>query len=257
MVTINVPFFLSLFFLFFYIIFADDFSPAVRSVSPSPKSLRKGIKDPNSCDEPATIASFEPVMVVNTKDLSIGLRLEKFFEDSFCKWGIFVASNPYWIMFISLLVSVILSLGVCYWKVTTDPVDLWVSSGSKARQDLNYFNENFWKFYRIQQIVIAPATSGGKSGHFNYTYVRNRKNVTTEFGPAFNQTFLLDIFNLQRSIESLVYKAPNGAKVSLDDICFKPLGKECATQSIFTYFLNNESYILDANYGERIEVCTR
>lgn len=216
------------------------------------------MKESNSSDEPATIASFEPVIVVNTKDLSIGLRLEKFFEDSFCKWGIFVASNPYWVMFISLLVSVILSLGVCYWKVTTDPVDLWVSSGSKARQDMNYFNENFWKFYRIQQIVIAPTSSGSKSGHFNYTYVKsNGKNTTLSFGPAFNQSFLLDVFKLQKSIEKLVYKSPNGREIMLDDICFKPLGKECATQSIFTYFLDDERYIIEPNYAERIEVCTR
>lgn len=212
----------------------------------------------NTRDEAGTIASFEPVMVIHTKDLSIGLRLEKFFENSFCRWAIFVASNPITVILVSFLVSIILSLGMCYWKVTTDPVDLWVSSGSKARQDLNYFNENFWKFYRIQQVVIAPTVPKGKSGHFNYTYKQSDgTSRTNTFGPAFNQRFMIDVFNLQQSIESLVYTAPNGTRVTLQDICFKPLGKECATQSIFTYFLNDESNIRSPNYLERIELCTR
>lgn len=147
---------------------------------------------------------------------------------------------------------------MCYWKVTTDPVDLWVSSGSQARQDLNYFNENFWKFYRIQQVVIAPSIPKGKSGHFNHTYKQADGSVKTKtLGPAFNQRFMLDVFKLQKDIESLVYQGPNGTLVTLQDICFKPLGSECATQSIFTYFLDDESNILSPNYVERIEVCTR
>ena len=203
------------------------------------------------------ISSFDAVLPVAYEDMAIGLRLEKFFEDSFRRWGIFVALHPYSVMIASLLVSVVLAMGMCFWKVTTDPVDLWVSSGSQARHDMEFFNRNFWKFYRIEQIVVSPSNLTNPRP-FEYTYTGSDGLRTTQtFGPAFNQTFMLQIFRLQKQLESLTVRGSNGKSIRLDDICFKPLDKECATQSIFTYFLEEESLIRDADYAQRIEVCTR
>lgn len=185
------------------------------------------------------------------------MRLEKFFEDSFRRWGVFVAVHPYPIMIGSLLVSVILAMGMGFWKVTTDPVDLWVSSGSQARQDMEFFNRNFWKFYRIEQIVISQSNLTN-SHPFQYSYTDSEGVRTSRtFGPAFNQSFMLQVFRLQKELESLTVKGSDGKSIRLDDICFKPLEKECATQSIFTYFLEDESLISDPDYAQRIEVCTR
>lgn len=194
------------------------------------------------------------------ESLHIGLRLEKMFEDSFRRWGIFVATNPYPVMILSFLVSFILAMGMCSWKVTTDPVDLWVSPTSQARQDMEFFNQNFWKFYRIEQLVISPSNTSKIYPHqpFNYTYKKSDGSMkTASFGPAFDQSFLLEIFDLQKRIESLSVKNSLGRNVTLETICFKPLDKECATQSIFTYFLDDVMNIQDNNYAERIEVCTR
>ena len=84
--------------------------------------------------------------------------------------------------------------------------------------------------------------------------------VETRFGQAFNQTFLLQAFWLLKNIENLRASDPmdsSKAPVSLKDICFKPLDKDCATQSIFTYFLDLESNIKKSDYLERISTCTR
>lgn len=226
--------------------------------TPSPRPALKNSGHLDGVDGPI-ISTFDPVISSEYESLHIGLRLEKMFEDAFREWGIFVASNPYSVMIVSLVISIILAMGMCYWKVTTDPVDLWVSSGSQARQDMEYFNQNFWKFYRIEQLVISPSKYSRVYSDlpFNYTYQKSDKSkATATFGPAFNQSFLLQVFGLQKQIESLSV-VNRGKKISLDSICFKPLDRDCATQSIFTYFLDQEELIQDPNYAERIEVCTR
>ena len=145
----------------------DDFTPALRASPPlSPTKDRSMMMNGtsghhlNDLASHHSIAAFEP-MGLSKKDMNIGLRLERLFEESFRRWGVFVASHPIIVMIVSLTISIILACGLSWWKVTTDPVDLWVSSSSKARQDMNYFNEHFWKFYRIEQVVIAPMNASG------------------------------------------------------------------------------------------------
>lgn len=218
--------------------------------SPSPKLTVNGLNG-------TPVSTFDAVLPVESEELGIGLRLERTLEDSFRRWGIFVARNPYPIMMISLLISFALAMGLAFWKVTTDPVDLWVSPSSQARQDMEFFNRNFWKFYRIEQIVVAPSNLSD-SREFEYTYKNaNGAQTTHIFGPAFKQSFMLQVLELQKQLESLTARGSEGRSVRLDDICFKPLDKECATQSIFTYFLEEESLIRDPDYAQRIEVCTR
>lgn len=74
----------------------------------------------------------------------LGAGIEKTLEDSFCRWGTFVAGRPISVMVLSLLISLSLASGLLFhFTVTTDPVDLWVSRTSQARQDMEYFNKHF------------------------------------------------------------------------------------------------------------------
>lgn len=73
-----------------------------------------------------------------------GAIIERKLEDYFCQWGTFVAERPVSVMAVSLLVSFIFASGLLFhFSVTTDPVDLWVSKSSQARQDMEYFNKHF------------------------------------------------------------------------------------------------------------------
>ncbi|TVU06644.1 hypothetical protein EJB05_49868, partial [Eragrostis curvula] len=47
--------------------------------------------------------------------------------------------------------------------VTVDAIDyyLWVSSGSRAADEKNYFDSHFAPFYRIEQLVLATSASDG------------------------------------------------------------------------------------------------
>ncbi|KAI1290194.1 NPC intracellular cholesterol transporter 1 [Halotydeus destructor] len=224
--------------------YSHEFTPALQSPDSISPSKGSGLNS-------STIATFESDTIVYN-NVNIGLRTEKLFEDSFRQWGVFVASNPIYVLSLSLLASMVLSMGVGYWTVTTDPVDLWVSPSSEARQDMELYNKNFGKFYRLQQVIVAPKDERP----FSMSYIDGKNNVSSTFGPAFKQDFLLEVFKLQESIEHL--SVQNGIRnVTLNSVCYKPLGNKCATQSIFTFFLDDEKNIRASDYIGRIAICTR
>lgn len=74
---------------------------------------------------------------------SFGATMERLLQAGFHRWGLFVARNPMLVMMAALAVSVLLSLGLLKFTVTTNPVDLWVSHSSLARKHMNYFNTHF------------------------------------------------------------------------------------------------------------------
>lgn len=73
-----------------------------------------------------------------------GICLEEKIQKAFISWGHFVYRRPIIIMILSLFVCMFLSSGLLLnFDVTTNPVDLWVSPHSRARQDMEYFNKHF------------------------------------------------------------------------------------------------------------------
>jgi Niemann-Pick C1 protein len=191
----------------------------------------------------------QPLETIHSANLAIGLRLERFFETIFRSWGTFVAKNPWPVIIGSLFVSGYLAAGVfTRWQVTTDPVDLWVPAGSQARRDMEYFNQHFWKFYRIEQIIIEPKDIG--------FFDASVDGELLTFGPVFNQTFLVEAFDLQEKVLNISVEV-DGKNVTMNDICFKPLGGDCATQSIFTYYLDSKEELLKDNYLSKALNCTR
>ena len=196
----------------------------------------------------------QPLREFKSNELILGLKLERLYEKTFRCWGVFVAKHPWPVIISSLIISLILTIGVyTKYQVTTDPIDLWVSSESQARHDMEYFNQHFWKFYRIEQIILEPKNSN----YFQREITENdeKKNVT--FGPAFNYEFLKEAFKLQLKIQNLTALNSNGKLISLNDICFKPLGEDCATQSIFTFFLDKLENLNPEAYLQKISDCTR
>jgi hypothetical protein len=57
--------------------------------------------------------------------------------------GRFCAYNPKYTIIPVLAILFVLCFGSRYYTVTTDPVDLWVASNSRARQEKAYFDEKF------------------------------------------------------------------------------------------------------------------
>ncbi len=57
--------------------------------------------------------------------------------------GRFCAYNPKYTIIPVIVILFALCFGSRYYTVTTDPVDLWVASNSRARQEKAYFDEKF------------------------------------------------------------------------------------------------------------------
>ena len=59
------------------------------------------------------------------------------------------------------------------------------------------------------------------------------------FGPAFDENIMREALLLQNHVIYNLSAEYNGTKVTLGNICFKPLApdyEECAVQSVFQYF---------------------
>ncbi|XP_062184386.1 uncharacterized protein LOC133888239 isoform X2 [Phragmites australis] len=136
----------------------------------------------------------------------------------FRKHGIFVARHPLLVLCVSLLVPILLCIGLIRFKVETRPEKLWVSSRSQAADEKNYFDNHLAPFYRIEQLVLASSVSGG-----------------SEAPTIVNDNNMKLLFQIQKKIDDLRANH-SGSTVSLADICLKPLGTYCASQSVLQYF---------------------
>lgn len=66
------------------------------------------------------------------------------------------AMRPWRTLLIGLCVVVVMSQGILYLHLTTDPVELWASPSSRCRQEKAYFDTHFEPFYRTEQVIIHP-----------------------------------------------------------------------------------------------------
>ncbi|THG07014.1 hypothetical protein TEA_022929 [Camellia sinensis var. sinensis] len=135
------------------------------------------------------------------------------------RYGTMVARNPVLVLCSSLAVVLLLCLGLIRFKVETRPEKLWVGPGSKAAEEKLFFDSHLAPFYRIEQLMLAtiPDAMHGKS-----------PSIVTE-----NNINLL--FEIQKKVDGIQANY-SGSLVSLSDICLKPLGQDCATQSVLQYF---------------------
>ncbi|XP_055296327.1 NPC intracellular cholesterol transporter 1-like isoform X2 [Sitodiplosis mosellana] len=156
---------------------------------------------------------------------------ENFFEHRFTALGSFCARHPLIVLLFGLLLVIATGCGINPSNMTTDPVELWAAPQSRSRMEKDVFDLHFGPFYRIEQIIIESKFNG--PNHLT----DEGENIA--FGPAFNETFLLDVLKLQKGIESL--KTDNN--YTLDQICYAPLStsspidqKYCVVQSVWKYF---------------------
>ncbi|CAA2984524.1 Niemann-Pick C1 -like [Olea europaea subsp. europaea] len=179
-------------------------------------------------------------MLEDVPQISNGIQLsivQGYMSKFYGRYGTWVARNPKLVLCSSLATVLVLCLGLIRFQVETRPEKLWVGPGSRAAEEKQYFDNHLAPFYRIEQLIIAtiPGT-GGKA-----------PTIVTE-----NNIKLL--FDVQKKVDAIQANF-SGKMVSLTDICMKPLGKDCATQSVLQYFKMDP-----ANYDgfgglEHVEYC--
>ncbi|KAK7386081.1 hypothetical protein VNO78_32169 [Psophocarpus tetragonolobus] len=153
-------------------------------------------------------------------------------------YGRWVARKPTIVLCSSLGIVVLLCLGLLCFEVETRPEKLWVGPGSKAAKEKDFFDSHLAPFYRIEQLIIATIP---ESEHGKPPSIITEENIEL-------------LFEIQEKVDGIRANY-SGLLVSLSDICLKPLGEDCATQSILQYFqMDPDNY---DNYGgvEHAEYC--
>ena len=90
-----------------------------------------------------------------------GRKFEGWISQLFAIWGEMAADCWFAVIPLVLVLIACCCIGLLYFEVTTDPVELWSAPSSQARKEKNYFDHHFGPFYRTSQIIItAPHVPG-------------------------------------------------------------------------------------------------
>ncbi|XP_062086533.1 uncharacterized protein LOC133792637 isoform X2 [Humulus lupulus] len=163
---------------------------------------------------------------------------QKYMSSFFRGYGAWVARNPSLVLCSSLAIVLVLCLGLVRFNVETRPEKLWVGPGSRAAEEKQFFDSHLAPFYRIEQLIIATIPD---------PHLGKQPSIVTEDNIQL-------LFEIQNKVDGIRANY-SGSTVSLTDICMKPLGQDCATQSILQYYkMDPDNYDM---YGgvEHAEYC--
>lgn len=188
--------------------------------------------------------------------------VDKGFQDFFYLLGYIVAKRRVKILIMCGVLVVTLCAGSYFLKVTVDPVELWASPTSESRKEKDYFDNFFGPFYRTNQIFFKTV------GIEPFTFL-SKQGTQVTMGPAFNDTFLNPIFELQQRLLNITFESTDehGKTVikGLESICYAPMRtiytgepktSECTVISLLGLFENDvESFKenLDKSYENIVE----
>ncbi|XP_077990039.1 NPC intracellular cholesterol transporter 1-like [Glandiceps talaboti] len=183
--------------------------------------------------------------IVTPADVSCVEKIGEYFERKlgqfFLCWGTFCARRPIAVIVVSAVFIAAACIGIMYLEITTDPVELWSSPDSRARQEKDYFDKNFGPFYRNTQLIIT-APKRNFSHYITYPYAAD-----IPFGPVLSKDILHQVLDLQLALENIeVWFEPENRSITLKDVCFKPLAPEnnnCTVESVLQYFQNSHQQI--------------
>eukprot|EP01135_Chromosphaera_perkinsii_P007641 Nk52_evm97s914 gene=Nk52_evmTU97s914 len=192
------------------------------------------------------------------------LNTQQKLADGFYWWGCFCARHPDKILLVGLMIVAILAAGVTKFVVTTDPVKLGAADESMVKQQKEYYDRNFGPFYRTEQIIVTPKNQS--------TFFDEDGN---EWGPVFRKEVVDEFFELQKNISmlevSIDTQHDHNPRMTLDDICFKPLyppcegckvdpkSQGCASFTLFNFwgndldrFRNDDDWMTHARFCLRV-----
>ncbi|XWS14371.1 hypothetical protein CRYUN_Cryun35bG0003500 [Craigia yunnanensis] len=171
---------------------------------------------------------------------STGVQLsfvQGYMSNFYRKYGLWVARNPTLVLSLSVGMILLLCLGLIRFKVETRPEKLWVGPGSKAAEEKRFFDSHLAPFYRIQQLILTTIPD---ALHDKSPSIVTEENIKL-------------LFEIQKKIDGIRANY-SGSVISLTDICMKPMGQDCATQSVIQYFKMDPSYDADDRL-EHVKYC--
>ncbi|XVF74110.1 hypothetical protein PTKIN_Ptkin13bG0033900 [Pterospermum kingtungense] len=171
---------------------------------------------------------------------TIGVQLsivQGYMSNFYRKYGLWVARNPTLVLSLSVGMILLLCLGLIRFKVETRPEKLWVGPGSKAAEEKQFFDSHLAPFYRIEQLILATIPD---ALHDKPPSIVTEENIKL-------------LFEIQKKIDGIRANY-SGSMISLTDICMKPMGQDCATQSVLQYFKMDPSFDADDRL-EHVKYC--
>ncbi|KAF5803944.1 putative protein patched/dispatched [Helianthus annuus] len=180
-------------------------------------------------------------MLEDNPQITSGVQLsvvQGYMAKIFRSYGTWVARNPILILGSSMAVVLFLSVGLVSFNVETRPEKLWVGHGSRAAEEKQYFDSHLAPFYRIEQLLLATKPQGA---HMKPPSIVTDENIKL-------------LFEIQEKVDGIRANF-SGSLVSLTDICMKPLGEACATQSILQYFKMDPKNFDDFGGVDHAEYC--
>lgn len=140
--------------------------------------------------------------------------------------------NPKSHFFIGCAVLILCLPGMIYHQESTNVVDMWSSPKSRARQEEMAFNSNFGRPQRYQQVMLLS----------NRDFQANGKL----YGPVFHKDIFEELFDILNSIKNISTRDADGRTITLDDVCYRPMGPgyDCLIMSPTNYF--QVSYLLES-----------
>ncbi|XP_062285377.1 NPC intracellular cholesterol transporter 1 [Scomber scombrus] len=200
-------------------------------------------------NNPLSVNSDDPDQVNASCCETLGERFENGLRILFTSWGSFCVRYPSLVILGSLILVVASSGGLVYMRIITNPVDLWSSPDSQARQEKDYFDSHFGPFFRTAQLIITTPLVKP------FTYIPYFGGSDVPFGAILDKDILHQVLDLQLAIEGIV-ATYEGKNVTLKDICLAPLApynENCTILSVLNYFQNSHS-VLDHSIGDEFFV---
>ena len=139
---------------------------------------------------------------------------EELLRRGFYALGFLCARRPWRTLGVCCLVLLVAVLGIFKLQVVTEPEKLWVGPGSQAAAEKAAYEQAFGQFYRISQLIVSlPPLSSSTS-------IVTDDNIRL-------------LFEIQAEVDALVTGQNN---YTMHDLCLKPFGEACATQSVLEYW---------------------
>ncbi|KAL2092502.1 hypothetical protein ACEWY4_012300 [Coilia grayii] len=201
------------------------------------KDSEKGRKKDKNGNE------FEGHPIIDPRDVTCidrnSLATQEFLGSFFRAWGTMMAKNPFKVLLACLVLVSVFAAGLHRIELTTDPVQLWSSPTSRARQEKDFHDKNFDPFFRTNQVIL---TAPGHPGHIYESLVFGTQN----FSGILSKDLILELMELQKKIQDIEFFSEDLQRnVSLKDVCFAPLNPnnptltDCAVNSLPQYFQNS------------------
>uniref|UniRef100_A0AAY4BYF5 SSD domain-containing protein n=1 Tax=Denticeps clupeoides TaxID=299321 RepID=A0AAY4BYF5_9TELE len=168
-----------------------------------------------------------------------GERFENALRILFTSWGSFCVRRPLVVILASIVLVAACSSGLIYMHVTTDPVELWSSPSSQARQEKEYFDTHFGPFFRTEQLIITTPLVPDPP------YSPYPIGDDVPFGAPLRKDVLHQVLDFQTDIENLE-ATYQGERVTLKDICLTPLApynSNCTILSVLNYYQNSHDVL--------------